>query len=274
MSLVFWARQPEHFPLRAVEIQHELKWTPKESISEVVSKYMSGGFFGLNVEAVQQGLATLPWTASVSVKRVWPDRISVSITEQTPLARFGDHGIISTEGRVFYPDLESLFKLPKGLPVFNGPERYAKEMLHYYFELLEMLGPLGLTISELSFSPECSLKIRLDNGIAIIIGKSAIAARMARFVMVYPNQLQKEVKRIGYLDLRYTNGLAIGWKTNSEMNAQQMNSQPKAAEVHADKVKITEDRISADKSPADVDKVMIDQVPADTVTDENGVSAD
>jgi cell division protein FtsQ len=212
MSLVFWARQPEHFPLRAVELQQELKWTSQDTLSEVVSNFMSGGFFGLNVEDVQQQLALLPWTASVTVRRIWPDRISVHLTEQNPLARFGEKGVISTEGKVFYPDSESLKRLPKSLPLFKGPENYAKDMLQNYFRLMEMLSPLALTISELSFSPEGSLQIRLDNGIAIIIGKSALEQRVNRFVKVYPTRLRKELDKIVYLDLRYPHGIAIGWK--------------------------------------------------------------
>lgn len=212
MTLVFWAKQPEHFPLRVVELQQELKWVTQDSISEIVSNHMSGGFFGLNVESLQENLLSLPWVSSVSVKRIWPDRISIDLIEKLPLARFGDQGVMSTEGKIFYPDEESLKKLPSNLPMFKGPENYAKDFMQQYFALLEKISPLGLTILELSFSTEGSMQIRLENGIVIIIGKSAIEQRINRFVNVYGNQLKKEIGRVDYLDLRYPHGVAIGWK--------------------------------------------------------------
>jgi cell division protein FtsQ len=206
---VFWSLQPHRFPLRVIEIRDQLKWTSSQAITQVASPYMDRGFFGLDVEALQKALNNLPWMSSVSVRRVWPDRIILSTEEKTPLARFGEEGVLSTEGRIFYPDLQSL---PDRLPQFMGPSDRAKEMVQQYFSILEMLSPLGLSVSELNLSPEGSWRMVLDNGIAIILGKAALNERMGRFVWIYPNQLQMQIHKIAYLDLRYTNGVAIGWK--------------------------------------------------------------
>lgn len=206
---VFWSLQPQRFPLRVIEIREPLKWTSNQSITEVASSFMDRGFFRLDVSALQKALSDLPWIASVSVQRVWPDRIILAAQEQIPLARFEEEGVLSTEGRVFYPDRESV---PSRLPYFRGPIDRAKEMVQQYFNILEMLSPLGLGISELNLSPEGSWQMVLDNGMTVILGKAALNERMGRFVWVYPNQLQAETHKIAYLDLRYTNGMAIGWK--------------------------------------------------------------
>jgi cell division protein FtsQ len=203
-------KQPGRFPLRFIEIQNELKWMPPEAISQVVSPYLQQGFFGIDVEAIQKQVNDLPWVSKSHVQRVWPDRISIALTEQNPLARFGETGVLSTEGKIFYPEILSV--LPPGCPWFKGPEKAAMEMLKQYLDFLEMLSPLGLSISELSLSNEGAYRIMLDNGIAIILGKAALNERMGRFILMYPSQLKKETQRIAYLDLRYTNGMAIGWK--------------------------------------------------------------
>ncbi len=211
LCVLLIVKQPGRFPLRIIEIQNELKWLKPEAISQVVSPNLEQGFFGIDVEAVQKQINQLPWVANSDVQRVWSDKLFITITEQNPLARWGDAAILSTEGKIFYP--ESI-DLPMGSPWFKGPEKAAVEMLKQYLDFLEMLSPLGLSIAELNLSDEGSYKILLDNGIAIILGKTALNERLSRFILVYPNQLKKEIERIAYLDLRYTNGMAIGWKAN------------------------------------------------------------
>lgn len=213
LYLLFIIKQPERFPLHTIEIQNELKWMPAEAISQVVLPYLDKGFFAVDVEAIQKKVTELPWILNSHVQRVWPDKISVSITEQSPLARFAETGVLSTEGNIFFPETQT--NLPLGLPWFQGPQRAAKEMLKQYLDFLEMLSPLGLSISELHLSEDGAYQVVLDNGLSILLGKTALNERMGRFILVYPGQLKQETSRIAYLDLRYTNGMAVGWKTNA-----------------------------------------------------------
>lgn len=208
LLLVLWSRYPERFPLRVIEVREELKKVKTEELSEAIAFHAAKGFFGLDVEAVQKKLGDLSWVANVSVRRVWPDRIVISIKERTPQALWEDSGILSTEGIVFYPDQETL---PSGLPRFNGPIQRVKEMQQEYFVFLERLGALGLTITELNLTPDGVWQVGLDNGIKVILGKTALDERMGRFLLVYKD-LQAKRSEIVYLDLRYTNGMAIGWK--------------------------------------------------------------
>lgn len=209
-AMVVLSKDPVRFPLHTIEVQGNLKYLETAGIQKVVSHHMQRGFFWLNVNAVQNSISELPWVARAEVQRVWPDRLRVFVTEQVPQAVWNEVGILSTEGAIFYPELSSL---PERLPHFNGPDVRSQEMLKQYFAFLEMLGPLGLSVSEMNISPDGSLRISLDNGIAIILGKAAVNERMGRFVLAYPGNLQAQSHKIAYLDLRYTNGVAVGWKT-------------------------------------------------------------
>jgi len=202
-------RDPNHFPIRTVEIRDELKRIGEPQIAEAIAPYLDKGFFGLNVGGVQQNIMNLPWVASASVKRIWPDKLLVSIQEQTPQARFGEDGILNTEGVVFYPGKEFI---PRNLPHFKGPSERAKEMLQQYHMILEALGPVGLSIAELELAPNGVLRVSLGNGIAIVLGKAEYNERLARFVLAYQSTLHSLLPKIAYVDLQYTNGLAIGWK--------------------------------------------------------------
>ena len=175
----------------------------------MVSPFLSKGFFWLNVQNVQDSLGNLPWIQSVEVRRVWPDRLLIILEERTAQATWGENGVLSTEGVIFYPDVSSI---PSKLPRFQGPDDRVKDILQQYFTLLEVLGPVGLTIQALDISKEGSWRMVLDNGMSVVIGKAAFSERMARFILAYPGKLQGKSQQIAYIDLRYTNGFAIGWK--------------------------------------------------------------
>lgn len=211
-ALAVWLEHSERFPLRVVEIRDDLKKIKPEEVTQTLASYLGQGFFGLEMEGIQKKLTDLPWASKVSVRRIWPDKIAISIKERIPQALWEEKGVLSTEGVVFFPDLATL---PRDLPRFRGPIQRAKEIQQHYFSLLEMMGPLGISISELHLLPDGTWQMNLGNGIAIILGKTAFNERVTRLVLAYRG-IQDKLNRIAYLDLRYTNGLAIGWKGERE----------------------------------------------------------
>jgi cell division protein FtsQ len=208
-AFVIWSRQPGQFPLRKIEIRSELKHVKESDIKSVAQPFLEQGFFGLNVVSLQGQLNQLPWVESVDIRRMWPDRLFVSVRERIGQARWGEEGILSTEGVVFYPLAESR---SMRLPRFIGPEGRAKEMLEKHLSLLEFLAPAGLAIQDLQLSPQGNWRVLLDNNMTIILGNGGFNESMSRFMLAYQNSLQAQSQRIAYIDLRYTNGFAIGWK--------------------------------------------------------------
>lgn len=209
LSLVVWSRHSDRFPLKTVEIRSPLHLVEEAEIQASVLPFFDKGFFWLDVQAVQACLKQIPWVQTADIRRVWPDRLLVSVQEKTAQAKWGEKGVLSTDGVIFYPEVATI---PEKLPQFDGPTSEALVMQQHYFALLEQLGAVGLTIQSLNLSLNGALKIMLDNGISIILGKNAMNERMARFVLAYQGSLQAQSQRIAYVDLRYTNGFAIGWK--------------------------------------------------------------
>jgi cell division protein FtsQ len=213
LGTIFWlvllSRQPERFPLREIDIRDELKQVSREEITNSVANHMKEGFFWLDVGAVQKNLKEIPWVSEAFVKRVWPDKIAISIKEKMAVARWGEKGLLSAEGAIFYPEL---IEVSQKLPQFIGPEERALEMNKQYLNFLERLSAIGLSIKTIELTETGIWKIRLDNAIAIILGKADLEERLSRFVLVYQNNLKAEQEKISYIDLRYTNGMAIGWK--------------------------------------------------------------
>lgn len=212
-SLGVWCtHHPKYFPVRVIEISEALSHVSEETIISAVSPHIDKGFFCLEIQAIQDSIAKLPWVVSSSVKRIWFDKIQIALQEHTPQARFGETGVMDTEGCVFYPEKNSI---SEKLPLFKGPAEKAHEMLQQYYTVLESLGPLGLRVAELHLTAYGAWEIMLDNGIAIILGKTALNERLTRFVLAYKLLLEAQIVNIAYVDCRYTNGLAIGYKTHA-----------------------------------------------------------
>jgi cell division protein FtsQ len=208
-----WSRQADRFPVREVQLQNETKYVTSDVVVDRVKGHLNKGFFWLDVDEIQKSILTLPWISEAGIKRVWPDRIVVEVKEHMPQARWNETGVLSTEGHIFYPEATAILeKLPK----FSGQDSRAKEILQHYFSVLEQLGPVGLTVRAVEVSPTGAWQIMLDNEIAIILGKTGINERLARFVEVYQTRLKTQIERIAYVDLRYTNGIAIGWKQGEQ----------------------------------------------------------
>ena len=206
---VLWSRHSDRFPLRHLEISSPLHLVKEAEIAVRVLPFFDKGFFWLNVQAVQACLRQIPWVQTAHVRRVWPDRLLISVEEKKAQAKWGEKGVLSTDGVIFYPEVATI---PQKLPQFDGPTSEALLMQQHYFALLEQLGAVGLTIQSLNLSLNGALKIMLDNGIFIILGKHAMNERMSRFVLAYQASLQAQSEGIAYVDLRYANGFAIGWK--------------------------------------------------------------
>lgn len=217
VAIVYWALHSGQFPLRVIDIKSELKHVSEQEIQTVVTPHLAKGFFGLEVGAVQKSLKQLPWIEVVEVRRVWPDQLAVLVKEKTAQARWGDEGILSTDGTIFYP---VSVNISEKLPKFVGPAGRSLEMLQQYLTVLELLGPTGLTVKALELSPAGAWQIVLDNGIAIILGKTGLNERTVRFVQAYHGNLRAQIERIAYIDLRYTNGFAIGWKAGVQTGVQ------------------------------------------------------
>ena len=200
------------FPIKKVSLPEKLRYTAQVDVEQVVTDEIKEGFFGLSISNIKASLLQIPWIAEAKVQRQWPDTLAIYLGEQQPLARWTDgreEGVLNTVGELFFPsDMNAV----NHLPVFYGQRSQIKEMLVNYHLVLEALKPIGFSVSHLEIMPDQGWRAILDNGVVIILGQSELSERLKRFVVAYRSQLASEVRQIAYLDLRYTNGIAIRWK--------------------------------------------------------------
>lgn len=199
------------FPILDIHFQDFYPATVSDEVNRKMVQWQEKNLLDIRLAEVSQELRQIPWIKAVDVRRVWPNQLDIRLQSQTAQARWGtEGGVISTEGEIFYPEKTSI---PKGLPLFLASSEDSQEILRIHREALVWFTPLNLSIKEIKLTSMEDLEIRLDNEIAIILGKEAVGESLSKFAAVFGEHFKTLRERIRYVDLRYATGVAVGWKS-------------------------------------------------------------
>ncbi len=203
-----YAMNPATLPLRQVQLEAPFEHLSAERLHGVIEASVEGGFFSVDVEGVTRALTRLPWVASVTVRRVWPDTLHVTVVEQQPLARWADGGVVNRAGELFFPDdADSL----QGLAELRGPEASVALIARHYRQLSQQLGGEGIALRGITLTPRRAWELALANGVTVMLGREEMAVRLQRFVRFYPG-LASQIENVERVDMRYPNGFAVTWR--------------------------------------------------------------
>jgi cell division protein FtsQ len=203
---LYWLLLPQQFPVRQVEIKGKLENTTSAEIEAALPR-AGGNFFAADLAGVRAGVERLPWVRRVSVRRVWPDRLEVSVEEHVALARWGAgeemNRLVNTYGETFSG------KSKEALPAFIGPGGAAAEMTRRYRRFAEIVAPLGTGVERVVLTQRYAWQLRLGSGLHLMLGRDVDLAevRLRRFVQIYPSV--EKTRQHEYVDLRYPNGFAL-----------------------------------------------------------------
>lgn len=198
-----------YFPIHNVKI-FGVQHLNHEEVQEMITPFVSNGFFKTNIDRIKERVLQLPWVSEVVVRKVWPDLIIVTINEKKPVALWNNTTLLSAAGELFSPPVTTY---PADLPQLVGPTGEQIEMVQYYLKMSNVLMPLHFKITRLELTPAMTWSLTLDNGMKLSIGHKDILTRLDHFVKVYPKIVGNRVNDVDYIDLRYPNGMAVRWKS-------------------------------------------------------------
>jgi cell division protein FtsQ len=206
--VVFWALNQ---PIRTVEVTGRFQHISPDEIGQVVAREVRGeGLLTVRLAAVSRALRSLPWVAGVSVERDWPYGLAVRVVEQVAAARWGGDGLVNSEGVLFASGVR---RFPAGLARLSGPPGSEAEVTQRYLAMRRRLVQAGLTLSALRLDPRGAWQLELANGIAVRLGRAQVDERFEKFMSAALAIVERRARDISYVDMRYTNGFAIGWKS-------------------------------------------------------------
>ena len=207
-------------PIRQVSVNGDFRFLDKRQVEEIMLPHLGTGYFMVDLPRIRDELLRLPLVHEVTVRRAWPDRLLVFITEQVPVLRFGDDGYLNPYAEVFRPGAPLA---GTELPVVNGPAGSEKLLLARFDAFTETLEPTGLRLATLSLDGKHAWRLGLSNGIEVQLGRRQVEQKVAMLARLLGSEWREQGSRIARIDMRYSNGVALAWKDGVPARKAQVN---------------------------------------------------
>lgn len=212
---ITWLVHLPAFDLRGVSIEAsegtELRYVSTAHLRSSALHRVDGNFFTVNLDAVRSSFEAVPWVRKATVRRVWPDRLLVTLEEHRPMALWGDGRLMNTYGELYTANLAEAEE-DGPLPALSGPDGSERMVLERFEELGRWVAPLGRAPVSVSLSPRYAWSAGLDDGTRLLLGREQglpLEARVTRWAAVYPRVRARLDGQPEVIDLRYPNGFAV-----------------------------------------------------------------
>jgi cell division protein FtsQ len=209
-------------PIRQVIVQGPFERVSVLQIEAAVGDLREAGFLGVRLESVRERIVAIDWVDDAVVRRRWPAEVEILVVEQVPAARWGDSGLLNTRGELFVREARHM---PPELPQLSGPEGTERQVARKYLDARTALAAAGFRLRSLELDARGSWRIELTNGIELRLGRESFETRLRRFARIAAPLLTPRVAEVGYVDLRYSRGFAVGWRERAPDGAARTEGQ-------------------------------------------------
>ncbi|MFI4877686.1 MAG: cell division protein FtsQ/DivIB [Steroidobacterales bacterium] len=212
--LVMWAVNQ---PIETVAVEGRFQRVTPVDVERAVKDQLHGaGLLSVDLGAVRHAIHTLPWVDAVSVQRAWPRGLDVLVIEQSAAARWGERGLLNTRGELFDTDERHI---PPELAQLSGPNGKESQVAQRYLAAQGRLLQAGLRCTAMRLDARGAWELDLANGVTVRLGRRQVDERFEKFMTAALKLVTQRGEDIAYVDMRYTNGFAIGWRGNASHTA-------------------------------------------------------
>ena len=178
--------------------------------------------FALDLDALRRSVERLPWVKAATVRRVWPDRLMIQVTERVPIA------FVKVDDSTQMVDEEGVLLESKGegLPNFDFPvlmgleSGFETELLMRNRKRIELYRRLtrelddngaGLShdLSEVHLQDPGSVSIVLnDDTVLVHIGADRFQEKFRRYLAM-SREIKQKYRLLESVDLRFENQVVV-----------------------------------------------------------------
>ena len=217
VGVVTWLVRQPVFNVGSIRVEGDVTRNSVSTIRANALPLITGNYFSLDMQQVQQAFQSVPWVRRAVVRRVWPNRLSVSLEEHRAAALWsmeeGSDQLVNTFGEVFQANVGDVED--DELPTLQGPEGSAALVLATYRRLSPVFERMELKMDTLSLSGRGSWHAGFDSGAEIELGRGSedeLVARAERFVGTVPQVVARYQRPLVSADLRHNEGYALRLK--------------------------------------------------------------
>lgn len=196
-------------PIRIVSVEGKFQRVSPVEVEQAVTEGLHDGFMSVDLERVRRNVEALPWVDRARIQRRWPNGLRVGITEQVAAARWGEAGLLNTRGELFMKDARHV---PPELPHLTGPAGSETQVAQRYLATQGRMVEAGMRLAALELDARGAWQLELANGISVRLGRRQVDERLDRFIQAAVSAMAGRSEDVAYVDMRYSNGFAIGWK--------------------------------------------------------------
>ena len=195
------------FPVRTVRVVGDVAQVPADQLADAFAGRAIGNFFAADLAAVREWVEGVPWVRRAAVRRVWPDRLEVTVQAHRALGRWSDRELIDVNGEVFAAESR------EPLPALSGPAGSEHDVAERYFRFRDILARIDQPPAGVTLTPRFAWEVRLPAGTVLALGRDgpreSAEDRLIRFIRLYPGLAPRLAQPVDYIDLRYPNGFAV-----------------------------------------------------------------
>ena len=207
----------ERWPIRWLEVDGPFERVSAEQVRASLAPWVNGSFFTVDTKAMREIASAMPWVASVSVQKTWPDTVQVTIHEHTPVVHWVDDYLLDASGQPFtVPSANEI----QGLPWLESPPGQVELVFENWKKFDDRLEAIGQQVERLTLDPRGSWSARLSGGTEVKLGKGDIFKNLDMLVSTWAGLMQGQLTPPVSVDLRYTNGFAVLWPQNIDVIAE------------------------------------------------------
>ena len=196
-------------PVRVISMDGAFQRVSPGQIEKAVAPFSQAGFMSADLDGIQRAVEALPWVEHARISRHWPNGLHVTVIEQTAAARWGDSGLLNTRGELF---VRSATHVPAELPHLSGPDGTEGQVAQRYLSVQGRMLEAGMRIAALRLDERGAWELDLDSGVTVRLGRRDVDERIDRFIRTASQVVSHRLGEIAYIDMRYSNGFAIGWR--------------------------------------------------------------
>ena len=191
-------------PVEEIVIRGDLKHVKRDDISVIIEPRVERGFLRTDIQRISDDLERLAWIERADVRRRWPGTVLVIVSEEQPIARWGEVGYLNARGDIFYGDVLPEYQQ---MPQLWSDRRSPGALVERYQLLQTVLMSEEMSVAGLQQDQLGQLSAFLSNGMEVQFGDRDFAVRVSRFIRLIRGDLRNE--QIAKIDLRYEQGAAV-----------------------------------------------------------------
>lgn len=200
-------------PIERIRVDGQFQHLTAQDVEKAVRAQLHGaGLVSVRLNDVRRALRMVPWVEAATVQRSWPRGLRVTVIEQQAVARWNSNDLVNTHGDLFPGNAHFV---PQELPQLAGPPGTEADVVARYLAVQGRIVESGVRLTALRLDARGAWELQLDDGVMVRFGRRQVDERFERFLTVALRMVSQRAADIAYVDMRYTNGFAVGWRNGA-----------------------------------------------------------